>query len=244
MSQPDHGHGLGDQASGPNDDQVQGRAKADGDGRDQAQPGRCVVGAVRRWAQARAEARREQVLSAAEECFRCHGFHNTSMAQISKSAQMSPGHIYHYFENKEDIIRAIVQMDLEDTLAIIRESESQGGDLLEAMLSSVDEGVRKMSDPDKAALTLEVISEAAHNPRVAEMVRQMDKRLRWEIRKMLLRGREARGLTAADADLEAKVEVMSAIFDGLAMRAVSNPKDDLTVLTRVVRDALNHIAIS
>jgi AcrR family transcriptional regulator len=166
------------------------------------------------------------------------------MAQISKSARMSPGHIYHYFENKEDIIRAIVQLDLEDTLAIIRAHAQRGGDLLEAMLTGVDEGVRRMSDPDKAAITLEVVSEAAHNPRVAEMVREMDARLRREIREMLIRGRRARGLSTSEAELEAKVEVMSAIFDGLAMRAVSNPKDDLADLTRVVKDTLNHIARS
>lgn len=244
MSQAPGDGGLGGQAPGQNKGQARPGPQAGENGGGQANPGRCVVGAVRRWAQERAEARREQVLAAAEECFRCNGFHSTSMAQISKCAQMSPGHIYHYFENKEDIIRAIVQMDLEDTLAIIRENANQGGDLLEAMLSSVGEGVRRMSNPEKAALTLEVISEAAHNPRVAEMVRQMDERLRYEIRKMLLRGRQARGLDGADAELEARVEVMSAIFDGLAMRAVSNPKSDLTVLSRVVRDTLNHIASS
>ncbi|MCA1988161.1 MAG: TetR/AcrR family transcriptional regulator [Desulfarculus sp.] len=244
MSRVVHGHGLGGQASERDEGLREQRVKAGGNGQDKSNSGRCLVGAVRRWAQERAEARREQVLAAAEECFRSHGFHNTSMAQISKSAQMSPGHIYHYFENKEDIIRAIVQMDLEDTLAIIRENANQGGDLLEAMLSGVDDGVRRMSSPGKAAITLEVISEAAHNPRVAEMVREMDARLRREIREMLIRGRRSRGLSTSEADLDAKVEVMSAIFDGLAMRAVSNPKSDVTDLTRVVKDALNHIASS
>ncbi len=244
MKRAVHGQGLGEQTPERDGGLREQRVKAGGNGQDKANSGRCVLGAVRRWAQERAEARREQVLAAAEECFRSHGFHNTSMAQISKSAQMSPGHIYHYFKNKEDIIRAIVHMDLEDTLAIIRENANQGGDLLEAMLSSVDDGVRRMSNPGKAAITLEVISEAAHNPRVAEMVREMDARLRREIREMLIRGRRSRGLSTSEVDLDARVEVMSAIFDGLAMRAVCNPKSDLTDLTRVVKDALNHIASS
>jgi len=50
------------------------------------------------------DARRAQIRAAAGECFRQHGFHGTSIAQISKRAGMSTGHIYHYFENKEAII--------------------------------------------------------------------------------------------------------------------------------------------
>ena len=41
----------------------------------------------------RAVLRRNQVLDAAAICFRNHGFHGASMAQISKTAGMSPGHI-------------------------------------------------------------------------------------------------------------------------------------------------------
>ena len=44
----------------------------------------------------RADARRAQIRAAAAECFRLHGFHGSSIAQISKRAGMSTGHIYHY----------------------------------------------------------------------------------------------------------------------------------------------------
>jgi AcrR family transcriptional regulator len=64
----------------------------------------------------RAAQRRHQVLDAAAICFRNHGFHGASMAQISKTAGMSPGHIYHYFDNKEAIIAAIVERDMEEMI--------------------------------------------------------------------------------------------------------------------------------
>ena len=57
----------------------------------------------------RAQARRQQVLTAAAECFRRRGFHGASMAEIAKTAGMSAGHIYNLFENKDDVIAAIVE---------------------------------------------------------------------------------------------------------------------------------------
>src|SRR6516225_4317651 len=92
---------------------------------------------------ARGETRRAQVLDAATECFMRHGFHGASIAEISKTAGMSVGHIYHYFENKDAIIAAIVERDLQNTLAITRDllEKSQGRDVLETMIEDVDEGV-------------------------------------------------------------------------------------------------------
>jgi AcrR family transcriptional regulator len=181
------------------------------------------------------------VLAAAEECFRDHGFHGTSMAQISRAARMSPGHIYHYFKNKEDIILAIVRMDMHDTLDLIRERQGRDGDWLQAMLAGLAHGVARMLDPAKAAIALEVMSEAAHNPRVAEMICQMDQVFRREIAAFILRGRQARGIEAPQKDLQAKVEVMCAIFGGLTMRSICKPGADLATMVRVVNQAMMHL---
>src|SRR3546814_21159289 len=64
-------------------------------------------------ATARIEAQRERILLAAQECFIQHGFHAESMASIAETAGMSAGLIYRYFENKNAIILAIVERQLE-----------------------------------------------------------------------------------------------------------------------------------
>ena len=71
-----------------------------------------------------AQARREQVLCAAADCFRRKGYHGAGMAEISRTAGMSAGHIYNYFESKEAIIESIFYKNspLHDGATIIRDN--------------------------------------------------------------------------------------------------------------------------
>lgn len=121
----------------------------------------------------RATARRQQILNAAAQCFREHGFHGASIAQISKSAGMSAGHIYHYFENKEAIIAAIVAQDLESLLTLTAELRA-ACNVRAALIERAAEGVADQLDPINAAFKVEIAAEAARNPRVAQIVREAD----------------------------------------------------------------------
>mgnify|MGYP001069359719 CR=1 FL=1 len=140
----------------------------------------------------RAEAGRDQMRAAAAACFRRHGFHGTSIAQISKSAGMSPGHIYHYFANKEAIIEDIVAQDLQRVLTLIAEMSS-AEDVLDAMITRVAEGVANHLDADAAVLRLEIAAEAARNPRIAAIVRDADRRSRESLARALRPVRRASG---------------------------------------------------
>lgn len=171
---------------------------------------------------ARSETRRQQVLEAALECFRTHGFHGASMAVISKTAGMSVGHIYHYFANKEAIIDAIVEQEIED-IATLFEEISREGDILDAMLSRTDHGYEMHTNPATAALFHEVTAEAARNPKVADIVQRADQINRTVIIDLIRKGRAARGLPIIDADLEGRFEILAATFEGLSARAIRNP---------------------
>jgi AcrR family transcriptional regulator len=54
------------------------------------------------------EARRRQILSAALRCFARDGFHRTTMQDIFREADLSPGAVYSYFKGKDELIIAIV----------------------------------------------------------------------------------------------------------------------------------------
>ena len=187
--------------------------------------------------QQRAEARREQILCAAATCFCNNGFHGASIAQISKMAGMSAGHIYHYFDNKEAIIAAIVERDLEYLLTLSAELRA-ARDTREAMIEHVTEGVRRSLEPLEAGLKLEVVAEAARNPHVADIVRRADCVCRDSLATTLRAIRRADGHDDDDRAIAGMVELVAAMFEGLMIRGIRNPQMDRVAVTRRFQDAL------
>jgi AcrR family transcriptional regulator len=53
--------------------------------------------------------RREDILQTSLHLFAEKGFHGTSMRDIARSADITEGLIYHYFESKRDLFRAIIE---------------------------------------------------------------------------------------------------------------------------------------
>ncbi|HNQ75280.1 MAG TPA: TetR family transcriptional regulator [Pseudothauera hydrothermalis] len=167
----------------------------------------------------RSEARRAQILAAARDCFRRNGFHGASIAQICREAGMSAGHIYHYFENKEAIIAAIVEQDLDRLLTMTAELRA-APDILPAISACTADGVRDSLNVDEAALKLEIVAEAARNPRVADIVRTADRRCRESVTATFREHRRQLGLPADAQWLEATAELLAILYDGLMVRAI------------------------
>jgi AcrR family transcriptional regulator len=184
------------------------------------------------------ESRRQQILDAACERVRQSGFHGASMADIAKAAGLSVGQIYRYFENKEAIIAAIVAQDLAEMRDKFAEMERQPGGLLEAIEDHLPEGVDKCLDSGRAALALEVVAEAARNPKVASIVRAADEEERAFARSMMERYRQPEW---SEAEFRARCEVVGLLFDGLLVRGVNHPDLDRDVLSAVLRSTVRHL---
>lgn len=172
---------------------------------------------------AQAEARRQQVLTAAADCFRRRGYHGAGMAEISKTAGMSPGHIYNYFVSKEAIIEAIVAQNMAELFSMLSSFASMEGDLLDALVNGADQGVEKNLNPAYSALQLEMLSEAARNDKVAALLRHADEKARAQL-KALLTGPEGTLRNLPDIEVDARLELLSSVFNGLLVRAVLHPE--------------------
>ncbi|NBC46708.1 MAG: TetR family transcriptional regulator [Gammaproteobacteria bacterium] len=192
---------------------------------------------------ARGEQRRSQILDAATGCFAREGFHGTSIATISKAAAMSTGHIYHFFASKEAIIAALIERKLAQSLELVSHFEN-AEDVFQAMLERVDQGLQERTDPAQAALELEILAEAARNPRVAALVREADAIRRERLMGVVRSARQNRtsrdtGNTSDKEDDSAAVtEVVIALFEGLTARAVNNPTLERTALAQLLRQVL------
>jgi len=102
-----------------------------------------------------------QVLQAAEKCFREYGFHATSIQRISDVAGMSPGHIYHYFRNKEAIVAGIVEHRLAAVLEhveLVRQNSQTTG-VVEAWIAQIETGMASCINREQTPIDLEILAE-------------------------------------------------------------------------------------
>lgn len=191
----------------------------------------------------RAEIRRQQVLDAASQCFREHGFHNAGMQLIARTAGMSVGHIYHYFENKEAIIAAIVAADEAITRSRF-EGFRRESDVFRAMIDQADKGLDRCLDAGKSALLMEIVAESGRNPGVAAIVQASDRALCQQLEELMDMVREERhpGQPLTDTRARAaQAALIASVFDGLRVRAIRNPDLDRDAVLQLLRPVLQRI---
>jgi TetR/AcrR family transcriptional regulator, repressor for uid operon len=167
-------------------------------------------------------ARRQQVLDAAAECFRRRGFHAASMAEIAKTAGMSPGHIYNLFENKDDIIAAIVERDCTDLLNRIAELQ-QEDDVMQKMLSDTERAIDESAQVADAALELEVLAEASRNPKLAAVVHQAEAQVHRKAQDLIRQSLGAQADALPPEEIQGRALLLSALFNGLTAMSVRQP---------------------
>ncbi len=189
-----------------------------------------------------AQARREQVMCAAADCFKRKGYHGAGMAEISKTAGMSAGHIYNYFASKEAIIESIIERDMEEMFSIFQQFEDQPGDLVTVLLDGLDHGVERHTDINQGALDLEMLAEAARNEKVATLLRESDALARKKMRSLLI-GERSPIKSASTAEIDSRIEVMFAVMGGLLLRKTLNPAIDKELLLIALRPAMKSLLI-
>ena len=186
------------------------------------------------------EARRQQILDAASACARRSGFHGASMSEIATAAGMSVGQIYRYFANEEAIIAAIVARDMAEMRDRFSEMKGQDGGLLDAILAKCATAVDDLYDRNRAALTLEVVAEAARNPAVAAILEAADVEERQMQQEML---REVSPADWSERERAARGEVLSMLFEGMSVRGVNNPGSDRAAIAEVLRSVIRQVLV-
>ncbi len=76
---------------------------------------------------------RARILAAAEERFASFGYRRTGIAEIARDAGVAAGTLYRYFENKEEIFRAVMRNLTETWLARARAAVAPPGTAIERL---------------------------------------------------------------------------------------------------------------
>ncbi|WP_264072732.1 TetR/AcrR family transcriptional regulator [Mycobacterium cookii] len=72
-------------------------------------------------------ATRERIVATAAQLMYHHGVAGTSLVDVHKAAGVGPSQVYHYFEDKESLVRAVIAHRLHAVLATLRGLDSMEG---------------------------------------------------------------------------------------------------------------------
>ena len=184
-------------------------------------------------AEMRKQSQRERILAAAMRCFIKSGFHCANMATIAETAEMSPGLIYRYFENKNAIILEIIRSQLTASQCRIRDmrnTDDLSANIIAYFESIEDDQAHTMSVP----LFLEMSAEASRDPEIAQAVSEIDSAVRSELAEWFSRSAREGGLGFPPDEAWERSLALILLIDGVKTRKLREPDLDRPCLKKAV----------
>ncbi|AZZ80672.1 MULTISPECIES: TetR/AcrR family transcriptional regulator [Gordonia] len=139
--------------------------------------------------------RSQQILDAARRCFAEKGFHRASMSDVIRESGLSAGAVYSYYSSKEQLIAAVAR-------SVFLAYESGLGDLVggDGAPASPEDAIRMLAArvmaeiaplTDDFRMVMTIWGEAANNPELREIVREIILGLRKVFEHVLVRWRDS-----------------------------------------------------
>lgn len=194
------------------------------------------------------EVRRQQILDAALKVFSERGFTRATNRDIARTAGIkSPGLIYHYFENKEDVLKAVLE-SFSPTLTHLNSADALNALPVEEGLRRIATGYLAMAeDPSRGACFRVLVAEAVGSQEVATLIAQIGPMRLMGLIAGFLSTKMATGeLRTMDPNLAARCflgPLMTYMFSRHLLRIPENPViPSATIADEVIRIFLNGIA--
>jgi len=166
------------------------------------------------------EARRQQILDAAQACFSRQGFHQTSIQEICKEAGLSAGAVYGYFPSKDHIIAATCLDCQQGILALIDAAKSQGGSPLETLDFIVDHGLSMLSGEsfrEFGMMNVQLWSEAMRSEEIRNALLASTIDNLSQAFSELFKEAQGQGLVNSSLDSKALATTIMSTFHGLVL---------------------------
>jgi TetR/AcrR family transcriptional regulator, repressor for uid operon len=182
-------------------------------------------------------ARRDHILDAAQICFARAGFHRTTMQDICKSAEVSPGALYVYFTSKEALIQGVCERDRQEFAEKIQHL-GNAPDVL-AALAGIAEQYFVEEPAHKRLFAVEMGVESTRNPAVAAVHHAIDQFVQDSFAALFQRLKDE-GRIAPTMEIPAVTQVFHILGEGLFWRRAIDPTFDAkAVLPGVMQTLAN-----
>lgn len=168
------------------------------------------------------EARREQILQAAIECFARSGYHQTTMDDIVQASSLSKGALYWYFPSKADLFLAILDTwiaELEEQIQIPEATSASATEQLTAWVTALTRFIQDKAD--RVRLVLEFWAEVHRSPQIARRLTELYQRRIEALAQVIQRGIERGEIRPTDASSAA--QTFLATYDGLLLQQILLP---------------------
>jgi AcrR family transcriptional regulator len=175
------------------------------------------------------EARRQQILDAALECFAREGFHRTTMQEIVQQSELSPGAIYSYFKSKEEIIIALAdeRHAQEKALISVAGEQEDAGKILRDLGQSFLGALLDADEQKRRRVGVQLWAEALRNPQLLAIVRRGVDEPRRQFA-ALLSDLQQRGEFPARLSPDATARMMIALFQGFILQQAWDEQADVS----------------
>ena len=175
-------------------------------------------------------ARRQQILDAARICFLRSGFHQTSMQDVIKEANLSVGAVYRYFPSKNELIIALAEQVIGQITVMFGGlvASDPPPSLATAMQRATDFVTDETGPGGSLRMALQIWSEAMYDPTLAAFVAQVYGRIRTIIVRLAERAVEA-GALPPGTDPESVGVVLFSLMPGYALQRIltGGPEPDV-----------------
>lgn len=181
--------------------------------------------------------RRNQILDAAQRCFKKQGFHKTTLRDIAQEFGMSAGHIYNYFSNKEAIIEALVELRTQEFLDMIDTDKFADLPPEERMDKELGQVVDAYLNLDNTSLSIAIMNEALINPKVYEIVVAAASKVRNHIVEAQLLAMKEEAATHRPT----KCMTIRAMLEGLRLAHIFTPEMDVPLVREMAIKRIKQI---
>lgn len=181
--------------------------------------------------------RRNQILDAAQRCFKKQGFHKTTLRDIAQEFGMSAGHIYNYFSNKEAIIEALVELRTQEFLDMIDTDKFADLPPEERMDKELGQVVDAYLNLDNTSLSIAIMNEALINPKVYEIVVAAASK----VRNHIVEAHDEGGAPLRTALRESRCMTIRAMLEGLRLAHIFTPEMDVPLVREMAIKRIKQI---